>query len=286
MLLFLGGASSDAEDRIYFSLTRTFGSVRCARRLVALAFCAGLSACVEKGDFGRPKQSVWNDVVLNRVGSKAARLRGEPVSGFPLTDAEDELRDRSWRFLMPAHERSKFDSLIANLVRTRILPPNIDTADQGAYYRTLMGVRARSPASRFRRIGEDAAADAALIAPFAEVALKVIAADDARMKGLTFVEEVSDREIAHAVARVAENRCLVAWVREELAERTASYSYAVQHAFVAMPQDEAIATERAVRDLDRHRSVLAGLPVPPWRDGGCLRPAMIREGKRAIIVKG
>lgn len=242
--------------------------------------------CVEKGDFGRPKQSLWNDVVLPRLGSKAARVRGEAVSGFPLTDAEDELRDRSWRFLMPAHERSKFDTRIANLVRTRILPPGVDTTDEGAYYRTVMGVRARSPASRFRRIGEDAAADAGLIAPFAEVASRVIAADEARMKSIAFVEDVSDREIANAVARVAENRCLIAWVREELAERTDSYSYAVEHAFVAMPQEQAIATERAIRDLDRHRSVLAGLPVPAWRDGACLRPAMIRQGKRAVIVKG
>ena len=59
----------------------------------------------------------------------------------------------------------------------------------------------------------------------------------------------------NAVARVAENRCLIAWVRDELAERTESYSYAVQHAFLAMPQGEAIAAERAVTALDLHRGI-------------------------------
>jgi hypothetical protein len=258
-----------------------------ARRLfVALALCAGLSACVEKGDFGRPKQSFWNDVILPKAGSKAARVRGEAVSGYPFTDAEDELRDRSWRFLMPAHERSKFDDRVANLVRTRIVPPHIDPEDRAAYYRTLMGVRARSPASRYRRIGEDAQADAALIAPFAEVARVVVAADAARVRSIAHLDEVSEHEIAHAVARVAENRCLIAWVRDELAERTESYSYAVQHAFLAMPQGEAIAAERAVTALDLHRAALAGLPVPAWRNGDCLKPALIRQGRRAIVAKG
>lgn len=256
------------------------------RLFVALVLCAGLAACAEKGDFGRPKQSFWNDVVLPKAGSKAARARGEAVAGYPLTDAEDELRDRSWRFLMPAHERSKFDNRVANLVRTRILAPHVDTEDKAAYYRTLMGVRARSPASRYRRIGEDAQADAALIAPFADVARIVIAADEARMKSIALLDEVSDLEIAHAAARVAENRCLIAWVREELAERAESYSYAVQHAFLAAPQHEAIVAERAVTALDFHRAALGGLPVPAWRNGDCLKPAMIRQGRRAIVVKG
>jgi hypothetical protein len=118
------------------------------------------------------------------------------------------------------------------------------------------------------------------------VATRVIAADDARLKSIAFLDEVSDGEIANAVARVAENRCLIAWVREEVKERTDSYAYAVQHAFMAMPQDQAVATERAIRDLGLRRAALAGLPVPPWRDGACLRPGLIREGKRAIVAKG
>jgi hypothetical protein len=38
-----------------------------------------LVGCVETGDFGRPKASLWNDLVLPTTGSLAARLRGEPV---------------------------------------------------------------------------------------------------------------------------------------------------------------------------------------------------------------
>ena len=104
------------------------------------------------------------------------------MSGYPFTDAEDELR-RPFLALSDARPRAVwFDDRVANLVRTRIVPPHIDPEDRAAYYRTLMGVRARSPASRYRRIGEDAQADAALIAPFAEVARVVVAADAARVR--------------------------------------------------------------------------------------------------------
>ncbi len=254
--------------------------------ILAVAFCAGLAACVEKGDFGRPKAGAWNDVVLPQAGATSARLRGEAVSGFPFTDAEHELRNRSWRFLMPAHERSIFDALVANLVRTRVLPPWMKVDDESAYHRSLMSVRARSPASRFRRIGEDARADAGLIAPFAEVASEVLAADDRRLKALSFVEEVSAGEVAQAVSRVAENRCLIAWVRDEVGQRTEAYSYAVQHAFLAMPQSEAVEAERAVAALEDHRAALASLPVGGWRDGTCLKPALRLEGRRAVVVKG
>ena len=105
-------------------------------------------------------------MILPATGSIAARSRGEPVSAFPFTDAEDELRDRAWRFLMPAKERSAFDTMLANLVRTRILPASDRPFDPAGYHDALLGEPFRSPASRFRRIGEDAEADARLIGRF------------------------------------------------------------------------------------------------------------------------
>jgi hypothetical protein len=133
---------------------------------VAAAILAGLAACTETGDFGRARQGVWNDVILPAAGSLAARERGEPVSSYPLTDLENELRDRSWRFLMPAHERAWFDQAVANMVRTRILPPEDRPADPASYYETLTSEPFASPASRYRRIGDDAEADRRLIGPF------------------------------------------------------------------------------------------------------------------------
>jgi hypothetical protein len=236
--------------------------------------CTGLAACVETGDFGRPKPTFWSEVVLPTAGAVAAQRRGEPVSAFPFTDDEEELRDRSWRFVMPAYERASFDAQISELVRTRVLPASDHPFEITAYYRALMSEWFASPASRFRRIGEDAEADLLLIDPFAAVAARVIAADQARLRSLAFVRDLAEGQVYDAAARVAENRCLIAWVRAELYGRTEAYRYALEQAFIAMPQYQAVGAERAIKALDIHRRSLDTLPVPPWRNGACLIPTI------------
>jgi hypothetical protein len=216
------------------------------------------------------RPGVWNDLILPAAGARAAAERGEPVSSYPFTDLEQELRDRSWRYLMPDQDRLSFDQTLSNLARTRIRPASEHPSDPRLYYEALVGRPFASPASRFRRISEDADADLRLIGPFGVVAARVIATDRARLRSLAYVRDLTPEQIADASARVIENRCLVAWVRSELRERTSSYRYALEHAFIAMPQDEAAETERTVNALDRHRHALDGLPVPPWRDGVCL----------------
>jgi len=248
-----------------------------------------LPACVERGDLGRPKAGIWNDVILPATGSTAARSRGEPVSGFPFTDAEDELRDRAWRFLMPAKERSAFDTMLANLARTRILPASNRPFDPEGYHDALLGEPFRSPASRFRRIGEDAEADARLIGPFAGVARHVLDADRLRLKSLGLVAQVTGPEIADATARAAENRCLIAWVRHAAGERIAGYRYAVEHAFIEMPQAQAVDAERAIGALSMQRGILDALPVGSWRDGLCLAPVVVapaRPVRAPLVAKG
>jgi hypothetical protein len=199
----------------------------------------------------------------------------EAVFAYPYTDLEGELRDRAWRFLMPAHHRSWFDAQLARLVRSGALRRNGHPADRTAYYRALIGERFRSAASRFRRIGEDAEADARLIAPFVGVALRVVAADAARLRSLAVVEDFTSDQVVRGTARVAENACLVTWVRIAVAARLESYRYALEHAFLAMPQDEAIDAERAIASLAVHQSALDTPPIA-WREGACFIPALDR----------
>jgi hypothetical protein len=139
------------------------------------------AACVETGDFGRPRQTLWNDVVLPSAGFAAATVRGEPVSAYVLTDDEEELRRRAWRFVMPAHERAFFESRLAELAGKRVLPMWLGRGDRAEYFRALMRDGGPSPASRYRRLSEDALADAKLIDPFAAIAARVLQADDARL---------------------------------------------------------------------------------------------------------
>jgi hypothetical protein len=231
------------------------------------------SACVETGDFGRPRRTLWNDVVLPATGSLAATARGEPVSHYVFTDDEEELRRRAWRFVMPAHERAFFESRLAELALKRVVPMWLGRGDRADYFRALMRDGGPSPASRYRRLSEDAIADAKLIGPFATVAARVAQADDARLKSLAYVQDLTAHDVRQAALRVAENRCLIAWVRVETARRAASYRFALEHLFLEAPQRDGIAVERALAALDAHRGAVDALPGGPWEASSCGVPA-------------
>ncbi|MCJ2034894.1 hypothetical protein [Methylobacterium sp. J-068] len=234
---------------------------------LSLALLALLVGCAQEGDFGRPKANAWNGLV-ETTGTLAARERDEPASAFPYTDDERGLRDRAWRFLMPAAGRDAFTDALANLTRTRLLPPNWRPNDPAAYHDTLMAEAFRSPVSRYRRLSEDIGTDARLIPQFAAVAARVKEADALRLRSLPFVKTLDDRDVRHAAMRVAENRCLIAWVRLETGLRAAGYRYALEHLLVEAPGPEAVQVERTLAALDGRRPILDPL-VPPEAEARC-----------------
>lgn len=249
---------------------------------------AGLGACAERGDFGRPRPTLLAQTIAPAVGTQAASWRGEPASGLALTDDEVELHRRGWRFLMPSESQDVFEQGIAEAVRTRILPAAAHPFDPDAYHAGLMAEPFRSPASRYRRLGEDAAADAALVAPFATLSLRVIEADRVRLAMLDRVGPPQP-EGAEALARVAENRCLVAWVREAASRRALAYRIALDRLVIEAPQGEGIAAERALAALDASRRVLDAPPAPgaacSGGEGAVMRsPPRALQG--AVVVKG
>ncbi|WP_188311996.1 hypothetical protein [Salinarimonas soli] len=268
----MNGRSSRAPNRSAPGADRpSAGAAERGGRVAALtALALSLSACAETGDFGRPRPSVWSDTLLPAAGALAAGFREEPVSFFDLTDDEAALRDRAWRFLTPAHERAWFDRQVSALVRARVLPLDWRPTEPGADHAALTAGPVRSPVSRYRRLAEDVTADRALIAPFAAVASRVIEADRRRLRAVPFLREAPPDRVAAAVARVAENRCVVAWVRQALAERTEGYAHALEQLFLETPDLEAIGPERALGDLRLTRTLLDALPVPPLADGGCI----------------
>ena len=229
---------------------------------------AALAACTQTGDLGRPQPSVFTELAP-LAGAGAARARGELVSHFPYTDDEAELRNRAWRFLMPAHERSLFERVLADLTIARLLPIAFHSADPTEYHRGLVADGGRSPASRYRRLGEDAAADDLLIGPFAHTAQRVFAADRARLRATAHVRDLHPGDLHHAAARIAENRCLVAWVKTEIDRRAYGYRYALERLFLAAPQGQSIEAERAVVRLERHRDALAELVLPGVPNDAC-----------------
>lgn len=260
-----------------------------SRAALLLVLISGLAGCVEKGDFGRVKASSWNDVV-GRTGSLAAAARGEPVSPYPFTDDETELRGRAWRFLVPGRDRPWLDTALAELVATHIVPPDLIEPDRHAYHRGLLADQGRSPVSLYRRLSEDASADLHLVEPFAATAARVLADDRIRLQALARARDVSAGDAGAAQARVAENRCLVAWVTAATAFRVAAYAYALDHLVIEAPQRDAAPTERAVAALARERTRLHRLGVPPLAGAACAGGAetIVRPARRdgALVRKG
>lgn len=239
-------------------------SVSCwaARAAALLVLSTTISACVERGDFGRVKPSVWNDAVA-ATGSVAALGRSEPLSSHLPTNDEAVLRDRAWRFLVPAHERAYFDRMLAELVATRILPAEAADPDPKAYHDALLASARTSPSPLYRRLSEDVTADTRLIPVFVATASRVLSADRFRLGVLKRIDAPTADEIADTYARVAENRCLIAWVASAAEFRARSYVYAMERLAIGSPQRDAAAVERAIAAYVATKGELSTLGVGP-----------------------
>ncbi len=74
---------------------------------------AGLGGCAS-GDFGRPRDSVFNDDMHRWVGQEATGSIGRRSSDFQLTDYERTLRDRAYFYIEPPHARPAWKSVFGD----------------------------------------------------------------------------------------------------------------------------------------------------------------------------
>jgi hypothetical protein len=244
--------------------------------LVLLAACSSSHT----SDFGRRSDNIVTSTVLPKAGAFSAWVRGDAVSLYPFTDDEIELRDRAWRFLMPAHDKANLQMRLAELSYTRVLPP-LPHSGRSHYHLLLMTEDYRSVASRYHKLGQDIEADRQLMVPFSQTAARVCAADRVRVQSVNTVKELNPTQRQQAAARVAENRGLVEWVRRDMREKAAAYRYALEHITIEAPMREAIRAEQALIAMESAQQTLDywegcgenPLPVPPPGRGG--RPSSI-----------
>jgi len=250
---------------------------------LTLLLAAGLAGCAAEGDFGRRQPSVVTDEVLPWAGRQLAWTRGEAVSGFMLTDDEKELRDRAWRFLMPAHPRSRFDYALAELRRLRLMPAGprpgslgeaphrvlqyvglglYDDQQPDAYFKALMGQDWTSSHPPYRRLCGDIDADQALLDPLDAAAERVEAADRIRARGLPLIPDLSEGERDEALDRIAENQGLIWWITDALGRRVAGYRYALQRLFIEIPQRDAVACEHKLAGLEARTGAAPAASAP------------------------
>ena len=239
--------------------SRAIVAPRMIAAAMALALALPLAACVEQGDFGRPRPSVWNQTIYPLVGGYTASARGEPASGFAFTDEERELRDRAFRFIMPAHERAFFERQLAELARTRVVPRSWMIEDDAVYRRALRSDDMASPAHRYRRLSEDISADRTLLAAITVTAKRVLAGDQVRDKTMRLVPDLAPADRADAMARMAENCLLIRWIGESVDIRRVQYRHALERLVIETPQGQAIEAERALVAFERTPNELTRL---------------------------
>lgn len=230
-------------------------------RTAGLVLCLVVVGCTPTGDFGRPAPSVVNDALLPLAGRAAARKRGEPVSGYRLTDRERLMRDLAWAIVMPQIEEQRHDRMLTELRRTRILPAERARIDKESYVETLIGVDFRSSGARYARLQADIEADVTRVEPFFQTATQVAEDDRVRARAADRVPEVTSEERQNVDARIEENRLLVAWVRQSFDERIVTYRYALDRLVLETPDRAAVSVEASLSVLER---VLASLrPLAP-----------------------
>ena len=242
--------------------------------MLAAAF---LSACTATtGDFGRPRPTVWSQLIAPEAGFWSATFRDEQASYFRLTDDEEQMRDRAWRFVMPSSPNSVFQGEVSNLAHSRILPVAAQSTDVSDYFRGLTGISFASQASRYNRLAEDANADRLLIGPFRANAGRVVNMDRVRMLTVEGCPVVPADKQAPAYARVVEYEGLVFWVCERVDFRIRSYRYALANLVVEMPSREAVKAERAIMALEMEARPLCQMQLND----------AFGEGKRPVVYKG
>jgi hypothetical protein len=194
------------------------------------------------GDFDRPMPSVLDGLLPKQLTlGPVTRIPGDP-----LTDAEEELRNRAYDLIRLPQRRDEWKVILASARVAKALPPSVLWFDRKAYGNMLVGLPFRSEAGRYARLRDDVASDMMLVGPFLAVACQAIDMDVKRERSLAFVDGLTEWERGDALGRIMENRMVVGWVRHALEERHWSYRYAVARLVIASPSPAAIEAERLI----------------------------------------
>ena len=92
---------------------------------IAIALTIAALSPANAGDFGRPRPSLLDGLIPPQFWK--GPVTG--YSGFPLTDLENELRDRSYVLIRPNEPRGKWNLYIAGFAIAHLLPPSMTDYD-------------------------------------------------------------------------------------------------------------------------------------------------------------
>jgi hypothetical protein len=174
------------------------------------------------------------------------------------TDDERALRDNAYPLIEPPYDRQQWYSVAGEYGLIKF-----DLADYRKYFDRLMEECRRSPSAVYARLIDDIRNDTTRLSQFFETAGRVIDIDQKRQKSLAYVSPLNKAERANALRRVRENINVLDIVRISLANRVASYRFALEHLVIMTPQIQAVDAERLLSQLQVQISRYDMLP-PTW----------------------
>lgn len=221
-----------------------------AVRAMCLGFLLlGTAACA--GDFGRPRYP-WLQEMADKAAGPIEQRAGAPVSEFPLTDEEKQLRKFAENLLAPPFEREPW---------YQSAPPS----DHKRYAAFIVEYPFRSSTARYARIIDDIRNDLDRMGPFFSAAGRVADLDRKRSKSLKFVSGLTEAELANTRARIEGNIAVITMVHDALGERVRGYRYALERLAIALPSPMAAEVDRLWNQLARRVGeiqVVAGVETP------------------------
>lgn len=246
-----GTQRTDARRRAqgaYDTLSKSFTVLAC----VLLA-----GACARTGDFGRLRQPPGHSPELRALGAYFGWRRNQPVSDYPYTDEEKDLRARAFAFLTPAGQTGMVGAIVAEWRIIHLVATRHPASDPAVYFRSLSRPQRTSTASLWMRIIADMRNDEATIEPFAKAAFQVANADRGRYGALRQQRRTGLDDVRNAYARLDENHRLVANVNLALRDRIAAYDYAIGKARLAVPDQREAEARFVLADLKREAGIVS-----------------------------
>lgn len=236
-----------------------------AYRAICIAGLLGLHAmtagCALNTDFGRVRPELVTDDMHAWVGAAARKPFGIPPSIYPFTDEERTLRDYAYQIIEPPYERNRWYSVLNEYGLSRKFQPDWYAFDVSAYSRLLMARPYRSATARYVQLNDDIRNDVTRLEPFFVLARQVIVVDQ-RREASRAVVTVAEEAPGSAQARIVENALIIAWVQQALADKAASYRYALERLVIATPAPMASEVERSLALLNQRIEQNQIVPQP------------------------
>jgi len=224
---------------------------RRVKPLLPLLTLLALPACTSIGDFGRLQQPVVADNIHAWVGQEAAARAGAPISLDNLTEDERALRDLAFPLIEPAYDRIRWDAVVYEYGQKKVFRRSLWIVDPTRYYSALLAANYRSSAGRYNQLIDDIRDDVTRVGPFFDTAHRVVELDRKRKESMDLLPDISPADRANALARIGENALTIAWVQNSLAQRCASYRFALDHLAVSEPENVAAQADIALTQLQQ-----------------------------------